>query len=146
MRNMNINKVIGDGFVSLQNEVKELRRQLASSDAALIESRANDMESMRQLSAAKAENEALRTKLATEEGTTGNKYRAELYDEVWHKAKTLGYANVTDALDAIEALQLRVARMVEALNEIADRITLMLALRSHTHPYSPPLSKTTKHG
>ncbi|SER56061.1 hypothetical protein SAMN05216409_1512 [Pseudomonas lutea] len=38
------------------------------------------------------------------EGTTSDKYRAELYDEVWHKARDMGYGNVTDALVALERL------------------------------------------
>lgn len=31
-------------------------------------------------------------------GTTSDKYRAELYDEVWQKARDMGFANVTEAL------------------------------------------------
>lgn len=38
------------------------------------------------------------------EGTTSDKYRAELYDEVWQKARDMGYGNVTDALVALERL------------------------------------------
>ena len=31
-------------------------------------------------------------------GTASDKYKAELYDEVWQKARDMGYNNVTDAL------------------------------------------------
>lgn len=37
-----------------------------------------------------------------DDGTTSNKYRAELYDEVWQRARDLGFANVTDALSSLE--------------------------------------------
>ncbi|WP_282362921.1 hypothetical protein [Pseudomonas sp. PS01297] len=35
------------------------------------------------------------------DGTTSDKYRAELYDEVWQKARDMGFANVTDALEKL---------------------------------------------
>lgn len=35
-------------------------------------------------------------------GTTSDQYRAELYDEVWQKARDMGYGNVTDALVELE--------------------------------------------
>ena len=38
------------------------------------------------------------------EGTRSDKYRAELYDEVWQKARDMGYGNVTNALVALERL------------------------------------------
>lgn len=38
-------------------------------------------------------------------GTTSDKYRAELYDEVWQKAREMGYINVTMALVALERLE-----------------------------------------
>lgn len=34
-----------------------------------------------------------------DQGTTSDKYRAELYDEVWQAARALGFGNVTEALD-----------------------------------------------
>lgn len=40
-----------------------------------------------------------------EQGTTSDKYRAELYDEVWQKARDIGYGNVTDALVELERLK-----------------------------------------
>lgn len=38
-------------------------------------------------------------------GTTSDQYRAELYDEVWHKASCMGYGNVTEALVALERVK-----------------------------------------
>lgn len=38
------------------------------------------------------------------EGTRSDKYRAELYDEVFETARDMGYGNVTDALVALERL------------------------------------------
>lgn len=38
-------------------------------------------------------------------GTTSDKYRAELYDEVWQKARDMGYGNVTDALVDVDRLK-----------------------------------------
>lgn len=38
-------------------------------------------------------------------GTTSDKYRAELYDEVWQRARYMGYGNVTDALVELERLK-----------------------------------------
>lgn len=41
------------------------------------------------------------------DGTTSNKYKAELYDEVWQKARALGFSNVTMALDALYKLSVK---------------------------------------
>lgn len=38
-------------------------------------------------------------------GTTSDQYRAELYDEVWQKARDMGYGNVTDALVELERIK-----------------------------------------
>lgn len=38
------------------------------------------------------------------DGTTSERYRAELYDEVWRKARVMGFANVISALEALERL------------------------------------------
>lgn len=38
------------------------------------------------------------------DGTTSDKYRAELYDEVWQKARDMGFANVSDALAEVARL------------------------------------------
>jgi len=35
-------------------------------------------------------------------GTNSDKYKAELYDEVWQKARSLGFGSVTDALASLE--------------------------------------------
>lgn len=55
------------------------------------------------LMAAHEENAKLREELGS--GTTGLKYKAELYDEVWGAAKSMGFANVTDALAEITKLR-----------------------------------------
>lgn len=39
------------------------------------------------------------------DGTTSDKYRAELYDEVWQRARDMGYGNVTEALVELERLK-----------------------------------------
>lgn len=36
------------------------------------------------------------------DSTTSDKYKAELYDEVWQLARSMGYANVSDALAKLE--------------------------------------------
>ncbi|MDS9915014.1 hypothetical protein RMI87_16030 [Pseudomonas aeruginosa] len=41
------------------------------------------------------------------DGTTSNKYKAELYDEVWQKARVLGFSNVTMALDALHKVSVK---------------------------------------
>ncbi|MFE1814149.1 hypothetical protein [Metapseudomonas otitidis] len=38
-------------------------------------------------------------------GTTSDQYRAELYDEVWQKARDMGYGNVTDALVELKRIK-----------------------------------------
>jgi len=45
--------------------------------------------------------------------TTSDKYRAELYDEVWQKARDMGYGNVTEALIALERMKSDTVRAVE---------------------------------
>lgn len=42
---------------------------------------------------------------ATNQGATSDKYRAELYDEVWNKARDMGYGNVTEALVALDRIK-----------------------------------------
>ena len=39
------------------------------------------------------------------DGTTSDKYRAELYDEVWQRAAGMGYGNVTMALEDLDAFR-----------------------------------------
>lgn len=40
--------------------------------------------------------------VSVDDSTTSDKYRAELYDEVWQKARDMGFANVTDALERLD--------------------------------------------
>lgn len=49
--------------------------------------------------------DALVFKSDAERVISGFKYKAELYDEVWSKAKALGFMNVTMALDEVEKLK-----------------------------------------
>jgi hypothetical protein len=56
-----------------------------------------------EVEALRAENERLTREQG--EGTTSNKYRAELYDEVWQRARDMGFANVTMALSELAALK-----------------------------------------
>lgn len=49
--------------------------------------------------------------------TTSDKYRAELYDEVWQKARDMGYGNVTEALIALERMKSDTATISAALDE-----------------------------
>lgn len=37
------------------------------------------------------------------QSTSSDQYKAELYDEVWQKARDMGFANVTDALEKLKA-------------------------------------------
>lgn len=39
------------------------------------------------------------------DGTTSARYRAELYDEVWEKARSMGYGNATEALAELERMK-----------------------------------------
>lgn len=56
---------------------------------------------------------------------SGLSYKAELYDEVWEKAKALGFMNVTMALDEVEKLRSNpaIAGLVEALKKISTGAT-----------------------
>jgi hypothetical protein len=47
----------------------------------------------------------IRQQRADDASTSGNKYRAELYDEVWEQARSMGYGNVTNALVELERLR-----------------------------------------
>lgn len=53
------------------------------------------------------------------DGTTSDKYRAELYDEVWQKARGMGFGNVTMALDALSKQQ---GVVMPDLSEITDEM------------------------
>lgn len=52
-------------------------------------------------------------------GTTSDQYRAELYDEVWQKARDMGYGNVSEALVALERTK---AGAGEPMHQWADGI------------------------
>lgn len=58
----------------------------------------------------------------TADGTTSDKYRAELYDEVWQRARDMGYGNVTDALVELERMKVA-APAVQAEQEPVAVIT-----------------------
>lgn len=83
-----------------QGEVERLRRLVESKEA----------ERQQCIEECSAEVGALRAQLSEQpapvaESTTSDKYKAELYDEVWQKARDMGFANVTDALDKPAAQQ-----------------------------------------
>jgi hypothetical protein len=59
--------------------------------------------------------EVMRLNREAGEGTTSNKYRAELYDEVWQKALDMGYGNVTMALDDLKAFRAQPAQQQEPI-------------------------------
>lgn len=63
------------------------------------------------------------------DGTTSNKYKAELYDEVWQKARVLGFSNVTMALDALHKVSVK-PELLEAARKAYAR------LKSRTGTYS----------
>ena len=66
------------------------------------------------------------------QGTTSDKHRAELYDEVWEKARSMGYSNVTDALVKLErmkaALQPEQSGLVEALKHVSEGAQMLQSL------------------
>lgn len=55
------------------------------------------------------------------DGTTSNKYKAELYDEVWQKARVLGFSNVTMALDALHKVSVK-PELLEAARKAYARL------------------------
>ncbi|MEA8592243.1 hypothetical protein PZT57_26715 [Pseudomonas aeruginosa] len=55
------------------------------------------------------------------DGTTSNKYKAELYDEVWQKARVLGFSNVTMALDALHKVGVK-PELLEAARKAYARL------------------------
>ncbi|WP_338544934.1 hypothetical protein V6W80_17330 [Pseudomonas benzopyrenica] len=67
-------------------------------------------------------------------GTTSDKYRAELYDEVWQKARDMGYANVTGALVELERMK---ATQPAAGEPVAWRY---VERTSEGYPYAPQFS------
>lgn len=75
-----------------------LRERIADLQAELVRQAIDNNE-------LRAELAELKTQLGN--GTTGNKYKAELYDEVWQKATGMGYSNVTMALAELAAIKAR---------------------------------------
>lgn len=69
--------------------------------------------------------DALVFKSDAERVISGLSYKAELYDEVWRKAKALGFMNVTMALEDVEKLRPKpaIAVLVEALEKISKGAT-----------------------
>lgn len=57
-----------------------------------------------------------------EYSTTSDQYRAELYDEVWQRARDMGYCNVTDALAALAQLAARDAVVVRVPVELLTKL------------------------
>ncbi|EPP9373571.1 hypothetical protein PZF67_005276 [Pseudomonas aeruginosa] len=55
------------------------------------------------------------------DGTTSNKYKAELYDEVWQKARVLGFSNVTMALDVLHKVSVN-PELLEAARKAYARL------------------------
>ena len=76
------------------------------------------------------------TTAPTADGTSSDKYRAELYDEVWQRARDMGYGNVTDALVELERMKVA-APAVQAEKEPVVAI-------AYANPSD--LNAATKHG
>lgn len=56
--------------------------------------------------------------------TTSNRYRAELYDEVWEKVRALGFGNVTEGLAELERrLAVEQYDPVQTPRELLERMT-----------------------
>jgi len=49
----------------------------------------------------------IREAIRQQNSTTGDKYRAELYDEVWQQARGMGYLSVSGALGALAQFDAR---------------------------------------
>lgn len=101
-------------------ECERLRAMLDDweSDANLLEKERDE---------ARAELSALKAQQG--EGTTSDKYRAELYDEVWQLARDMGYGNVTMALNDLAAFKALKAQQVgqePAVPECVERIRTLL--------------------
>ncbi|WPP47730.1 hypothetical protein [Pseudomonas sp. AN-1] len=47
--------------------------------------------------------------------TTSDKYRAELYDEVWDKARAMGFSNVTEALAELERIKAMTRHLLDSV-------------------------------
>lgn len=78
----------------------DAQARLAEKDARIAQLAAHARGKNKALANALKEIERLRG-----DGTTSDKYRAELYDEVWQRATGMGYGNVTEALAKLAQLQ-----------------------------------------
>jgi hypothetical protein len=56
--------------------------------------------------------------------TKSDKYRAELYDEVWQRARDMGYGNVTDALAEVERLKDRLDIAQTFIEQLTKVVTV----------------------
>lgn len=56
------------------------------------------------------------------QATTSDQYRAELYDEVWGRARSMGYVNVTDALIELERMKAAPQPEHSGLVEVLEKI------------------------
>jgi hypothetical protein len=75
----------------------------------------------------------------TADGTTSDKYRAELYDEVWQRARDMGYGNVTDALVELERMK-AAAPAVQADEECAHEfVPFRSGCTKCGEPYAAPV-------
>lgn len=73
------------------------------------------------------------------DGTTSDKYRAELYDEVWQRARDMGCGNVTEALVELERLK-AAAPAVQADEECAHEfVPFRSGCTKCGEPYAAPV-------
>ncbi|MGE4335339.1 MAG: hypothetical protein AB7E55_05100 [Pigmentiphaga sp.] len=56
------------------------------------------------------------------QAATSDQYRAELYDEVWGRARSMGYVNVTDALIELERMKAAPQPEHSGLVEVLEKI------------------------
>lgn len=82
-------------------------------------------------------------------GTASDQYRAELYDEVWERARSMGYGNVTGALADLE--RMKSAEQPEKLLDqpakvgavrfhagVSERLVIECAQRHYRYEQAPP--------
>ena len=100
-----IKKTIPEGFLAFFDS-EECARKSKARNSGTDYKRVDfvpESEHQRKLSEQAREIERLTAELG--DGTTGKKYRAELYDEVWQKSRDMGYSNVTMALAELEQVK-----------------------------------------
>lgn len=99
---------------SWKREAEDLRAQLAERDALLsdLDDAWNSHDGRGRFGVLMRKVESLSTSTEPKrrgetepvaQSTSSDQYKAELYDEVWQKARDMGFANVTDALAKLEA-------------------------------------------